>query len=213
MCVCLSVRNTFIPNELLVTKVTENDQVRVSISSEPSWCQRQSVCSWRTSIAGVENFYFLSDIFDFMLDFIPTEARLLHMLDSLLLLWYPCHPRAGQRAGHWAGSACPTHSYTYGLKRYLTHWPSIQLDLSYFPWLNSISQYSISSFWWSISFILHGSISQYSISDKREKALLISFMFWLNELPCYIIFTSGCTPLAGYKMAAEPKKTISRYSG
>ena len=31
-------------------------------------------------VEGVENFYFLSDIFDFMLDLIQTEARLLHML-------------------------------------------------------------------------------------------------------------------------------------
>ena len=37
-------------------------------------------------VEGVENFYFLSDIFDFMLDLIQTEARLLHMLDSLFLL-------------------------------------------------------------------------------------------------------------------------------
>ena len=28
---CLSVTNTIIPNELLVTKITENDQVRKSI--------------------------------------------------------------------------------------------------------------------------------------------------------------------------------------
>ena len=91
----MSVRNTFIPNKILVTKVTENDQVRVSINM---WylvrakLMSEAICTFLENVnssllvEGVENFYFLSDLFDVMLDFIQTEARLLHMLDSLFLL-------------------------------------------------------------------------------------------------------------------------------
>ena len=96
--VCLSVTNMFIPNELLVTKVTEYDQVRVSIKL---WdlirakLMPKAICTFLENVnsgllvEGVENFYYLSDVFDAMLDFIQTEDRLLHnlhMLDSLLLL-------------------------------------------------------------------------------------------------------------------------------
>ena len=119
-----------------------------------------------------------------MLDLIQTEARLLHML----LCWTlssSSDTLTIPRAGHWAESACPPRSYTCGLKRHLTHWLSIQLDLSYFPWQNSISQYSTSSFWWwSISFILHGSISQYSISDKRETLSRLCLFHVLVKINC-----------------------------
>ena len=97
--VCLSVTATFIPNEFLVTKVTEYDQVkdqfRVSIKL---WypirvkLMTKAICTFLENVEsslleeGVENFNFFSDIFNVMLDFIQSEARLLDMLDYLLLL-------------------------------------------------------------------------------------------------------------------------------
>ena len=97
--VCLPVTNTFIPNEFLVTEVTENNQVIVSIKLwylvsaklRPKAIYRilENVDS-SLLVGGVENFYFLGDIFNVTLDFIQNRAGL---LDSLLLLCYPRHPR------------------------------------------------------------------------------------------------------------------------
>ena len=84
--VCLSVTNTFIPNEILVAKVTENDRVRVSIKL---WdlvrakLMPKAICTFLENVdsnllvGGVESFYFLSDNCDVMLDFIQSEALLL----------------------------------------------------------------------------------------------------------------------------------------
>ena len=82
----LSVTNTFIPNEILVAKVTENDRVRVSIKL---WdlvrakLMPKAICTFLENVdsnllvGGVESFYFLSDNCDVMLDFIQSEALLL----------------------------------------------------------------------------------------------------------------------------------------
>ena len=82
----LSVTNTFIPNEILVAKVTENDRVRVSIKL---WdlvrakLMPKAICTFLENVdsnllvEGVESFYFLSDNCDVMLDFIQSEALLL----------------------------------------------------------------------------------------------------------------------------------------
>ena len=95
--VCFSVTATFIPYELLVTKVTEYDKVQVRVSIKLWYPIRvklmtKAICTFLENVEsslleeGVENFNFFSDIFNVMLDFLQSEARLLDMLDCLLLL-------------------------------------------------------------------------------------------------------------------------------
>ena len=108
----LTVTDPFIPNELLVTKFTENDQIKASINL---WYRITAnltpkvICTFLENVNSsrlvelVKNFYFLSNIFDVMLDVIQTDSL-------LLLLVLLC--RAGWAglgwALHWSVRVCLT---------------------------------------------------------------------------------------------------------